>query len=183
MLPGLGTLLTIRNGISGEILFACKKEVIETYSRCHSRTDSIEGGYFRSNGVMPPLYGGETHMLMVAEIVIGDRFYTSPAYVLHAKYWVVDWARPTSLMAHRFKTTSQYLFISFKTDTFDFSIALFKKYVVGRSAVMSYLEKNYWYLVQTHTDKRPSSSNILYYCNIQHSILQYLFPKKVQLAL
>jgi hypothetical protein len=46
---------------------------------------------------MPALYGGETHMLMVAEIVIGDRFCTSPAYVLCAKYWVVDWARTRSL--------------------------------------------------------------------------------------
>jgi hypothetical protein len=46
---------------------------------------------------MPALYGCETHMLMVAEIVIGDHFCTSPAYVLRAEYWVVDWARPTSL--------------------------------------------------------------------------------------
>jgi hypothetical protein len=40
-------------------------------------------------------YGGEIHMLMVAEIVIGDRFCNSPAHVLRAKYWVVDWARTT----------------------------------------------------------------------------------------
>jgi hypothetical protein len=46
---------------------------------------------------MPPLYGCETHMLIVAEIVIGNRFCTSPAYVLHAKYWVVDWAWPITL--------------------------------------------------------------------------------------
>jgi hypothetical protein len=46
---------------------------------------------------MPTLYGCETHMLMVAKIVIGDHFFTSPAYILRAKYWVVDWARTTSL--------------------------------------------------------------------------------------
>jgi hypothetical protein len=46
---------------------------------------------------MPALYGGETHMLMVAKIVIDDRFCTSPAYVLCAEYWVVDWAQATSL--------------------------------------------------------------------------------------
>jgi hypothetical protein len=40
---------------------------------------------------MPPYrYGSETHMLMVAEIVIGDRLCPSPDYVLTAKYWVVD---------------------------------------------------------------------------------------------
>jgi hypothetical protein len=55
------------------------------------------GGYFRFDGVMPTLYGCETHMLMVAEIVIGDHFCTSPAYVLRAKYWVVGWARSTTL--------------------------------------------------------------------------------------
>jgi hypothetical protein len=46
---------------------------------------------------MPTLYGCETHMLMVAEIVIGDHFCTSPAYVLRMKYWVVDWAHTTTL--------------------------------------------------------------------------------------
>jgi hypothetical protein len=47
---------------------------------------------------MPTLYGCETHMLMVAEIVIGDHFCFSPAYVLvlGAKYWVVDWAHTTT---------------------------------------------------------------------------------------
>jgi hypothetical protein len=50
---------------------------------------------------MPPIYGCETHMLMVAEIVIGHRACTSPAYVLRAKYWVVDWARTTSLRVGR----------------------------------------------------------------------------------
>jgi hypothetical protein len=46
---------------------------------------------------MTTLYGCETHMLMVAEIVIGDHFSTSPAYVLHVKYWVVSWAHTTTL--------------------------------------------------------------------------------------
>jgi hypothetical protein len=95
MLPGLETLLTIRTGISEEILFVCEKEVTETYSRCYSRMDS-KGVTLDPMGLCHP-YGCKTHMLMVAEIVIGDRFCTSPAYVLRAKYWVVDWARPTSL--------------------------------------------------------------------------------------
>jgi hypothetical protein len=45
----------------------------------------------------PEAYGCETHMLIVAEIVIGDHICTSPAYVLRAEYWVVDWVRTTSL--------------------------------------------------------------------------------------
>jgi hypothetical protein len=45
----------------------------------------------------PRTYGCETHTLMVAEIVIGDLFCTSPAYVLRAKYLVVDWGRPLRL--------------------------------------------------------------------------------------
>jgi hypothetical protein len=53
-------------------------------------------------------YGCETHMLMVAEIVIGDHFCTSPAYVLRAKYWVVDWAWATSLIAC-FHSVVQYV--------------------------------------------------------------------------
>jgi hypothetical protein len=92
----LGTLLTLRTGISDEISFVCEKEVTETYRRGYSRTDS-KGVTLDPMGLCQP-YGCETHMLMVAEIVIGDHFCTSLAYVvLRAKYWVVGWARPTTL--------------------------------------------------------------------------------------
>jgi hypothetical protein len=33
-------LLTIRKGISDEIVSVCEKEVTETYRRCYSRTDT-----------------------------------------------------------------------------------------------------------------------------------------------
>jgi hypothetical protein len=57
---------------------------------------------------MTTLYGCETHMLMVAEIVIGDNFSTGPAYVLRAKYWVVSWAHTTTLTLEALQKAGVY---------------------------------------------------------------------------